>query len=47
MIRIGDQALGLVVHPRDASYVSLRGSARDAAGNSVEQSILRAYALAR
>ena len=45
LVRLGDQALALVVHPRGATRVSLRGSARDIAGNSVEQTILRAYAL--
>lgn len=45
IVRFGDQALGLVVHPRGASYVSLRGSASGVQGNAVEQTILRAYAL--
>jgi hypothetical protein len=34
------------VHPRGAHFVSLRGSARDAQGNRVEQTIIRAYGLA-
>ncbi len=45
IVRFRARALGLVVHPRGASYVSLRGSASDAQGNAVEQTIIRAYAL--
>jgi subtilisin family serine protease len=33
----------LVQHPDRAGFVSLRASARDAAGNTVEQTIIRAY----
>lgn len=34
-------------HPDRAGYVSLRASARDTAGNTVEQTIIRAYQLVR
>jgi subtilisin family serine protease len=47
LVRFRDQALGVVLHPRDATHVSLRASASDVAGNSVEQTIVRAYALSR
>jgi hypothetical protein len=47
ILRVGDRAFGLMLHPRDATYVSLRGSARDVAGHEVEQTILRAYGLTR
>lgn len=33
-----------VVHPAGQGFVSLKASATDSAGNSVEQSIIRAYA---
>jgi hypothetical protein len=45
-VRFHEHALGVVVHPRDATHVSLRGAAHDVAGNAVEQTIARAYALA-
>jgi hypothetical protein len=45
VLRIRDQAIAIVLHPRDAAFVSLRGSARDVAGNRVEQTIIHAYAL--
>jgi hypothetical protein len=37
--------LALVTHPKQNTYVSLRAVARDAAGNTVEQTISRAYSL--
>jgi hypothetical protein len=43
---LGDRAVGLVIHPRGATAVSLRGSAVDIDGNAVEQTIVRAYTLA-
>jgi hypothetical protein len=46
LLVLGDDALGLIVHPRSATHVSLRGSAADVAGNQVEQTIIRAYGLA-
>lgn len=33
-------------HPRKGDYVSLRASAQDRAGNSVKQTLIRAYPLA-
>ena len=47
ILRLDDRALGLVVHPPGATHVSLRGAADDVDGNAVEQTIIRAYALAR
>jgi len=47
VLRIGELALGLVVHQRGATHVSLRGSAKDAAGNEVEQTLVRAYRLGK
>jgi hypothetical protein len=32
-------------HPKRAHYVSLRASARDRSGNSVKQTLIRAYGL--
>jgi hypothetical protein len=43
----GDHALGLIVHPRGTTHVSLRGTAADVDGNAVEQTIIRAHAVAR
>lgn len=45
LLRFRDQALAVVLHPRNATHVSLRGSARDVAGRTVEQTVIRAYAL--
>jgi hypothetical protein len=36
----------LVEHESDAQFVSLRASAEDLDGNTVEQTIIRAYELA-
>lgn len=36
----------LLDHPQSADYVSLRASTQDHAGNAVEQTLIRAYALA-
>lgn len=47
VLRLGDRALGLVLHPPGAAHVSLRGAARDVAGNRGEQTILRAYLIDR
>jgi hypothetical protein len=46
VLRIGDGAVALIIHPAGARHVSLRGAASDVAGNEVEQTIIRAYALA-
>lgn len=45
ILRVGDQAVGLVAAPRGARYVSLRGSARDVEGHEGEVTIIRAYAV--
>jgi subtilisin family serine protease len=45
VIRTGDQWLAAVMHPKDAKFVSLKASATDAAGNTVSQTVIRAYAL--
>ncbi|MEO7734107.1 MAG: S8 family serine peptidase, partial [Kofleriaceae bacterium] len=45
--RFDDQGVAIVLHPRHAAFVSLRGSATDVAGNHVDQTILHAYGLAR
>lgn len=47
VLRLGDHAVALLLHPRTAQFVSLRGAARDVAGNRVEQTIIHAYGLAR
>jgi hypothetical protein len=44
---VDDRALAVILHRPGAAYVSLRGSAADADGNQVEQTIVRAYGLAR
>jgi hypothetical protein len=43
----GDEWSVLVEHESDAQFVSLRASAEDLDGNTVEQTIIRAYELAR
>lgn len=45
LLRDGARAVALVLHPRAATHVSLRGTASDVEGNAVEQTIVRAYAL--
>jgi hypothetical protein len=45
--RVGSVGLALLQHPADATFVSLRAAATDSAGNSVRQTILRAYRLRR
>ncbi|WP_255527734.1 hypothetical protein [Plantactinospora alkalitolerans] len=35
----------VVDHPTEANHVSLRATATDSTGNSVEQTIIRAYAI--
>ncbi|HWH01076.1 MAG TPA: S8 family serine peptidase [Pilimelia sp.] len=41
----GDRRTAHLVHPDRAGYVSLRATARDADGNAVQQTVVRAYAL--
>ncbi|WP_439423108.1 S8 family serine peptidase [Saccharothrix sp. HUAS TT10] len=45
LLKVGARWLAAVVHPAGARFASLRAQARDAAGNSVDQTITRAYAL--
>ncbi|MEU7526010.1 S8 family serine peptidase [Saccharothrix sp. NPDC042600] len=45
LAKFGERWLAAVSHPADAKYVSLKASARDKAGNGVEQTIIRAYGL--
>ena len=42
---VGARFIGIVTHPPGASFVSLRGTASDAEGNRVEETIVRAYKL--
>ena len=44
--REGEQWSAHLDHPRRADYVSVRASARDRQGSSVEQTLIRLYALA-
>ncbi len=41
----GDSRVAHLVHPRNAGFVSLRAAATDRAGNAVEETIIRAYAV--
>ncbi len=41
----GDHWTATLTHPAGGGFVSLKATAGDAAGNSVDQTILRAYAL--
>jgi hypothetical protein len=45
LVKAGSGWLAQLFHPRDADFVSLRAAATDSAGNSVQQTILRAYRL--
>ncbi len=45
LVKVGERWLAAVVHPIGATFVSLRAQARDAAGNAVDQTIIRAYGL--
>jgi hypothetical protein len=42
--RVGDRAVALLWHPARAGFVSLRSHASDAAGDTVLQTVIRAYA---
>jgi subtilisin family serine protease len=46
VLRVADRGLALLVHPSKAGFVSLRASARDAAGNTATHTTIRAYAIA-
>jgi subtilisin family serine protease len=43
VLRLGDGGVALVRHPSGSGFVSLKASATDGAGNSVEQTIIHAY----
>ncbi|NMO55676.1 S8 family serine peptidase [Actinoplanes sp. TBRC 11911] len=43
VIRTGEKAVALVWNPRGKGFVSLRASAADTAGNTVRQTVIRAY----
>ena len=47
LIVLGDDALGLIVHPPGATHVSLRGHTADVAGNAEDMTVIRAYRIAR
>jgi hypothetical protein len=43
VLRCDDLAIALLVHPRQASTVSLRSRAADADGNTVQQTVIESY----
>jgi hypothetical protein len=43
LIRLGNGGIALAKHPQGHGFVSLRGTASDNTGNTVEQTIIRAY----
>jgi Subtilisin-like serine proteases len=45
VVAVGGTGVVLLRHPEEAGYVSLRATATDRAGNSVRQTVIRAYAL--
>jgi hypothetical protein len=45
VLRFGQQGLALLHHPAGAGFVSLRAGSADAAGNTVTQTVIRAYAI--
>ena len=46
MVRSGQHGVVLLKHPAKAGFVSLRAASTDAAGNTVKQTIIRAYEIA-
>lgn len=44
--RSGSTGTAMIEHPRAAGFVSLRAASTDAAGNTVQQTIIRAYRIA-
>jgi hypothetical protein len=46
VIQFDDHAIAVIQNQPGASFVSLRGSARDSRGSEIEQTIIRAYGLA-
>jgi subtilisin family serine protease len=45
VLRLGQGYVALLVHPKKGDYVSLRTVASDYAGNTFEETVIRAYAL--
>ncbi len=45
VVKIGERWVAAVSHPAGAKYVSLRATAKDRDGNTVEQTVIRAYGL--
>jgi hypothetical protein len=45
IVRVNDQALGLIIHPCGTHFVSLRGRTADVEGNQSDLTIIRAYAV--
>ena len=45
LVRVGERWHAVLHHPADAEFVSFKAQARDTQGNSVDQTIIRAYAL--
>ncbi|MBW4721992.1 S8 family serine peptidase [Saccharothrix obliqua] len=45
LAKVGTRWVAAVVHPADAKHVSLRASGRDQEGNTVTQTVIRAYGL--
>jgi subtilisin family serine protease len=43
--RLGSEYVALLLHPKKGNYVSLRTVASDRAGNTFEETVIRAYAL--
>jgi hypothetical protein len=46
VVRFGQHAFAAVTHPAQAGFVSLRARSADTDGNSVEQTVIRAYRIA-
>jgi hypothetical protein len=46
LVGTGPDRVDVLTHPTGAGFVSLRASATDTAGNTVQQTIIRAYRLA-
>ncbi|MFC5289493.1 S8 family serine peptidase [Actinokineospora guangxiensis] len=45
LVKVGERWHAVLAHPKKAKFVSFKASAKDAQGNAVEQTIIRAYAL--
>ncbi|HZN77934.1 MAG TPA: S8 family serine peptidase [Micromonosporaceae bacterium] len=46
VVRVGQNATAFLIHPSGSGYVSLRAFATDTAGNTVRETIIRAYRIA-